>query len=39
MDIDHIPTPGDLDTQWRPIWEKVTYDRFGSNWLTTTVRQ
>ncbi|MGB3739459.1 MAG: pilus assembly protein TadG-related protein, partial [Pontixanthobacter sp.] len=36
LNIDHIPTPGDVDTQWRPIWEKVTYDRFGSSELTTT---
>ena len=36
LDIDHVPTPGDVDTQWRPIWEKVTYDRFGSNPITTT---
>ncbi len=27
LDIDLVPTAGDLDTQWYPIWPQITFDR------------
>jgi hypothetical protein len=27
LDIDRVPTPGDPDTQWRPMYPLIVYDR------------
>ena len=27
LDIDRVPTPGDPDTQWRPMYPSIVYDR------------
>ncbi|MFZ1742330.1 MAG: pilus assembly protein TadG-related protein [Pontixanthobacter sp.] len=37
LDIDLIPDAADLDTQWRPQWPQITYDRGGpAEWRTTS---
>ncbi|MBV7266274.1 TadE/TadG family type IV pilus assembly protein [Erythrobacter ani] len=39
LDIDLIPSAGDPDTQWKPMWPQITYDRGGPDeWQTTTNR-
>ncbi len=35
LDIDHIPSAGDSDTQWRPLWDEVTFDRITKAAVTT----
>ncbi len=36
LNIDLIPDPADPDTQWRPMWPQITYDRGGpAQWDTT----
>lgn len=36
LNIDLVPSASDPDTQWRPSWRQVTYDRVRSRVLTTT---
>ena len=37
LDIDLVPDPADPDTQWRPQWRQITFDRdLPAEWTTTT---
>ncbi len=36
LNIDLVPNPFDDDTQWKPMWPQITYDRGGRNELRTT---
>ncbi|MGB5779528.1 TadE/TadG family type IV pilus assembly protein [Allopontixanthobacter sediminis] len=39
LDIDLVPDPADPDTQWRPQWRQITFDRdLARHWTTTTDR-
>ena len=36
LNIDLIPSSGDPDTQWRPMWPQITYDRGGPAQVNST---
>lgn len=37
LDIDLVPNPADPDTQWRPQWPQITFQRFGPAEWTTSI--